>query len=102
MSEKLTSKKRAYLMSISNALDPLFQVGKANVTPEFVQAVDDAFRTRELLKIGVLKNCADDPKEIAETIAGRTRSQVVMVVGKKIILYRENPDKKDDGDKRSV
>lgn len=90
---ELTSKQRAYLKSLANSLDPIFQVGKASLTPEFTESVRDAFNTRELLKIAVLKNCGDDPREIAQTVAERTRSQVVQVIGKKIILYK--PDKKN-------
>lgn len=90
---ELTSKQRAYLKSLANSLDPIFQMGKASLTPEFTESVRDAFNTRELLKIAVLKNCADDPREIAQTVAERTRSQVVQVIGKKIILYK--PDKKN-------
>ena len=90
---ELTSKQRAYLKSLANGIDPIFQVGKSSLTPEFTESVGDAFNTRELLKIAVLKNCADDPKELAQMIAERTHSEVVQVIGKKIILYK--PDKKD-------
>ena len=89
----MTSKQRAYLKSLASTLNPIFQVGKASLTPEFVTAIDEAFNTKELLKIAVLKNCLDDPNEIAQTIAERTHSQVVQVIGKKIVLYK--PDKKN-------
>lgn len=90
---ELTSKQRACLKSLANSLDPIFQVGKSSLTPEFTESIGDAFNTRELLKIAVLKNCADDPREIAQAVAERTHSQVVQVIGKKIILYK--PDKKN-------
>ena len=90
---KMTSKQRAYLKSLANSLEPIFQVGKSSLTPEFTEAISEAFNTRELLKIAVLKNCIDDPKEIAAGVAERTHSQVVQVIGKKIILYK--PDKKN-------
>ncbi|MCM1173956.1 MAG: ribosome assembly RNA-binding protein YhbY [Blautia sp.] len=89
----MTSKQRAYLKSLANGLDPVFQVGKSSLTSEVTEAVNEAFNTRELLKIAVLKNCADDPKEIAAIVAERTHSQVVQVIGKKIVLYK--PDKKN-------
>ena len=89
----MTSKQRAYLKSLASTLDPLFQIGKGSVTPEVVEAISEAFNNRELLKIAVLKNCMDDPRAIAEVIAERTRSQVVQVIGKKIVLYK--PDKKN-------
>lgn len=76
-------------------MDPIFQVGKSSVTPELIKAIEEALAARELIKLSVLQNCADNPREIAELIADRTRSQVVQVIGKKIVLYRENKDEKD-------
>ena len=84
----LNSKQRAYLMKMASSVTPIFQIGKSSLTPEIIEAVDAALEKRELIKISVLKNCADDPKEIAEMIADRTRSQVVQVIGKKIVLFR--------------
>jgi RNA-binding protein len=89
----MTSKQRAYLKSLANNLNPIFQIGKSSLTPEFTAAIDEAFSTKELIKIAVLKNCFDDPGEIAQMVAERTHSQVVQVIGKKIILYK--PDKKN-------
>lgn len=89
----MTTKQRAYLKSLAMTMDPIFQVGKNSMTPELVKAVSEALEARELIKISVLKNCADDPKELAAVLAERTRSQVVQVIGKKIVLYREGRDK---------
>ena len=89
----LTSKQRAYLRSLASNIDTIFQIGKGSVTPEVIEAISEAFNNRELLKIAVLKNCMDDPRAIAEVVAERTRSQVVQVIGKKIVLYK--PDKKN-------
>ena len=74
-------------------MDPIFQVGKNSITPELTNAIAEALEARELIKISVLKNCIDDPREIAELVAERTRSQVVQVIGKKIVLYKEGKDK---------
>lgn len=90
----MTSKQRAYLKGLAMNLDPVFQIGKSSVTPENIEAIAETFNTRELVKIAVLKNCLDDPKEIASMVAERTRSQVVQVIGKKFVLYKpfkENP-----------
>lgn len=90
----MTSKQRAYLKGLAMNIDPVFQIGKSSVTPENVEAISEAFNTRELVKIAILKNCIDDPKEIASVVAERTRSEVVQVIGKKIVLYKpfkENP-----------
>lgn len=90
----MTSKQRAYLKSLASTMDPIFQVGKSSLTPEVTEAISEAFNTRELIKIAVLKNCMDDPKEIAGMVADRTHSQVVQVIGRKIVLYRESKDNK--------
>ncbi len=89
----LTSKQRAYLKGLAMNIDPIFQVGKGSVTPEYVEAIREAFNNKELIKLSVLKNCMDDPKGIAQVIAERTGATVVQVIGKKIVLYK--PDKDD-------
>lgn len=88
----MTSKQRAYLKSLAANLDPVFQIGKASLTPEVTNAVGECFNNNELIKIAVLKNCLDDPKAIAETVAERTKSQVVHVIGRKIVLYKPDKD----------
>lgn len=90
----MTSKQRAYLMSLASTLNPIFQIGKASLTPEVTEAIAESFNNKELIKIAVLKNCFDDPREIAQVVAERTHSQVVQVIGKKIVLYKENKDHK--------
>ena len=90
----MTSKQRAYLKGLAMDIEPIMQIGKSSITPESVEAVSEVFNTHELIKLAVLKNCADDPKEIAEIISERTHSQLVQVIGKKIVLYKpfkENP-----------
>ena len=92
----MTSKERAALRAQAHHLDPLINVGKESLTPEVTAAIDEALEARELIKIGVLKNCFDDPREIAEMVAERTKSEVVQVMGKKITLYRYNKKKYKD------
>ena len=82
----MTSKERAELKTQAMKLDSIFQIGKASLTPAMVNAVKDALHARELIKVSVLKNCLDDPHEIAQVLAERTGSEVVQVIGKKIVL----------------
>ena len=90
----MTSKQRAYLKGLAMTMDPIFQFGNNSLTPENTAAIAEALEARELIKISVLNNCADDPREIAQMVAERTRSQVVQVIGKKIVLYKESKDNK--------
>lgn len=56
--------------------------------------MEEALEARELIKISVLQNCLDDPRQMAEMLAERTRADVVQVIGKKIVLYKEGKDNK--------
>ena len=90
----MTSKQRAYLKGLAMNIDPIFQIGKNSLTPENTAAIEEALEARELIKVSVLQNCMDDPKELAAVVSERTRSQVVQVIGKKIVLYKEGRDEK--------
>ena len=85
----MTSKQRAYLKGIAMTTEPVLHIGKSSRTPELTTAVEEALEARELIKITVLKNCLDDGKSIAEILSERTHSEVVQVIGKKIVLYRQ-------------
>lgn len=89
----MTSKQRAHLKSLASVIDPILQIGKSSLTPEYIEAVREAFNTRELIKIKVLKNCLDDPREMAQIIADRSGAEVVQVIGRKIVLYKPDKDK---------
>lgn len=71
---------------------PIFQIGKNSLTPELTAAIKEALDARELIKVSVLQNCLDDPRELAGLVSERTHSQVVQVIGKKIVLYKEGKD----------
>ena len=90
----MTTKQRAYLKGLAMTMEPIFQIGKSSLTPELTEAVSEALEARELIKISVLKNCADDSRELAQILSERTRSQVVDVIGKKFVLYKEAKDEK--------
>ena len=85
----MTSKQRSYLKSLAMNTEPILQIGKSSLTPEFTASVAQALEARELIKISVLQNCLDDPKEMAQLLSERTGSQVVQVIGRKIGLYKE-------------
>ena len=90
----MTTKQRACLKGLAMTMEPILQIGKSSLTPELTAAVDEALEARELIKISVLKNCFDDSRQLAQTLAERTRSEVVQVIGKKIVLYIQAKDEK--------
>ncbi len=88
----MTSKQRSYLKGLAMNIDPIFQIGKSSLTPEITNAIAEALEARELIKITILKNCADDGNSIASILSERTRSVVVQVIGRKIVLYKQAKD----------
>ena len=89
----LTSKQRAYLRGLAQRIDPIFHIGKSGITPEITEAVAAALEARELIKLSVLNNCDMATADAAEMLGGRTRSEVVQVIGKKFVLFRVSKTK---------
>ena len=90
----MTSKQRAWLISLASKENTILQIGKGGITPELTGNVEEALAARELIKIGIQQNCMDDPREMASMLAERTQSEVVQLIGRKIVLYREGTGKK--------
>ena len=67
----MTSKQRSYLKGLAMTMDPILQIGKSSLTPELTKAAEEALNARELIKIHVLKNCADNEKDVAQVLAER-------------------------------
>ncbi len=84
----LTSKQRAKLRGMASTEDTIFQLGKDGITENFVKSVDLALAARELIKFKILENAMMDRREAAEEIARLTNSEVVTVIGTKVVLYR--------------
>ncbi|MBM6689771.1 ribosome assembly RNA-binding protein YhbY [Fusobacterium mortiferum] len=90
---ELTSKRRAYLRKKAHDLDALVRIGKDGVTDNLIQSILDAIESRELLKVKILQNCEEEKMEIMEQLSQCKEFEVVGIIGRTIILFRENKDK---------
>ncbi len=90
----ITSKQRAYLRGLANGIPTIMQIGKGGIGENLIKTVSDALEARELIKLGVLENSMESPREVADALSAATDSDVVGVVGRKIILYRESVNHK--------
>ena len=79
---------------MAHHLQPIFQVGKGGTNEHLVRHIEEALETRELIKVSVLNNCMDDPKEIGIEVAAASGAELVQVIGKTIVLYKESKDNK--------
>ena len=90
----INSKQRAYLRSLANGLDTIFQIGKGGISEETCLQIANALEARELIKARVLDNSGYTAKEAANEIAGAIDCEVVSCVGTKFVLYKESVNKK--------
>ncbi len=88
----MKGKERAELRSEAHHLNPTVHVGQHGLTPTLVGALEDALRTRELVKVKLGNKDDLKPKEMANSLATATNSAVVQVIGRTATLFRENPD----------
>ena len=82
------SKMRARIRSAAQAVDAVLSLGKNVLTPEFTKSVEEYMEKHEIIKINVLKNCDADIRELGSTVAERSNSELVQIIGRKIILYK--------------
>ncbi|MFD2612675.1 ribosome assembly RNA-binding protein YhbY [Paenibacillus gansuensis] len=90
----LTGKQKRFLRSEAHHLNPIFQVGKEGVNENLIKHIEEAIEKRELMKVSILQTCADDRDEIAEQLASGSGSELVQVIGRTVILYKESKDHK--------
>lgn len=86
--ENITTKQRALLRGLANALDPVMQIGKEGFSDNSFDAIDSLLEARELIKIKVLKNCPLQPKEVMKEVCAKLSAQPVQVIGSIVVVYR--------------
>lgn len=95
----MTGKERAALRAEAHHLTPMVHVGHQGLTPTLFQALDDALRTHELVKVQLVRNADVPVKDAANALATEASAEVVQVIGKTATLYRHNPEiKRKSGD----
>jgi len=88
----LTGKQKRFLRSQAHHLDPIFQVGKGGVSEHMVKSIAEALEVRELLKVSILNNNDDDKRAVAEELAEGTGAELVQLIGKTVVLYKESKE----------
>jgi RNA-binding protein len=88
----MNGKERAELRAEAHHLDPAVHVGHQGLTPTVIGSLDDALRTRELVKVKITNKDVIKPKDAANALALATNSAVVQVIGRTATFFRENPD----------
>ncbi len=89
----ITTKQRAFLRGLGNALDPVMQIGKEGATENVLTSAEQLLQARELVKFKVLNNCDSDAKTLANEIAPMLNADVVQCIGNIFILYKKSTKK---------
>lgn len=98
----ISGKHRAALRAEAHHLSATLQVGQLGLTETFTQALDEALRARELVKVHLGRGAELSVKEAATTLSEATGSDVVQVIGRTASFYRHNPDLRRDADGRPL
>lgn len=85
----MTSKQRAYLRGLANTMEPILHAGKGGISDAMIKQADDALEARELIKGKVLETAPGTAREVAEEIAAKVNAQVVQVIGRTFVLFRQ-------------
>ena len=88
----MTSKQRAYLKKESNALDPVYLVGKNGIEESILRGISEVLKARELIKISVHETSEYTAKETAKVVVEKLDAEVVQVMGRRIVMYKRNPE----------
>ena len=89
----ITTKQRAFLRGLGNALEPVMQIGKEGATENVLTGAEQLLQARELVKFKVLNNCDSDAKTLANEIAPMLNADVVQCIGNIFILYKNSTKK---------
>ena len=90
----LNSRQRAQLRGLANNIEAIFQIGKGGIGEQLIKQVGEALEARELIKLSVLETCEESSRTAADKIAIATGSDVVQVIGRKFIIYKESKENK--------
>lgn len=86
----MNSREREFLRKKAHELEAIVRIGKDGYTDNVGQSILDAIESRELIKVKLLQTVEVDKREIAEEIQEKTGCEIVGIIGKTIILYKEN------------
>lgn len=90
----ITSKQRAYLRGLGQSCPAIMQIGKGGLSENLIKTVSDALEARELIKLTVLENSGEEPRDVLTRLCDALGADGVACVGRKIVLYRESKENK--------
>ena len=86
----ITGKQRSELKRIAQDIRPTVMIGKEEVTPAVMDAIEDYLAAHELVKVQIQDGAILDPKETANEIAEACRNMSESKTGALIVMPRKD------------
>ncbi len=87
----LSEKQKKHLRRLAHPLKPLVMLGNAGLTEGVIAELDRALGDHELVKVAARVGARDARDAALETLAARTRSEIVQRIGHVGVFYRRGP-----------
>ena len=94
--KKLSGKQKKHLKALGHHLSPVILIGKEGLTQRLIDATVQELRNHELIKIKIGTNSNVAKEDAVVTLTAATGSELVQLIGKSLLLYKENPEKPQD------
>ncbi len=91
----LTTAERQQLKAAAHGLDPVVMISAEGLKPSVLSEIDRSLNAHELIKIRVFSDEYDEREVWLDAICEELNAAPVQHIGKVLVLYRENPDKKE-------
>jgi RNA-binding protein len=91
--KKLNGKQKKYLKGLGHHLSPVILIGKEGMGQRLIDATAHELQNHELIKIKIGKNSDVTKHDAVQTLPAATGSELVQLIGKSLLLYKENPEK---------
>ena len=90
----MTGKQKRYLRALASTMPAVLMIGKGGLENPVIDSARAAITKRELIKVKVLNNCLEDPKEILPDLADMLGAELVQIIGRNGVLYKKAKDPK--------
>lgn len=97
--EPLSNPEIRKLKAVAQRLKPILSLGKSGMTADFLNSVQAALGSHELIKIK-LEHFKDQRKALAPQLAEKTGSHLVTLLGNVVVLYRKRAVEESGADQR--
>src|SRR5690349_673570 len=88
---ELTNPQIRKLKAMAQRMEATLKIGKQGLSDAFLKSLNEELLRHELVKVKFAE-FKEQRKELAPQLAEKTGSQLIMLVGNVVVLFRRNPN----------